>query len=96
MSQRTLPCLRSDHRPRLLSRPSPNPVHDLSADHSATGGVYDGANPVKNGLVVDGDDVTTYGLAVEHTLEDLTVWNGEGGQVFFYQSELPYDVDQVS
>mmetsp|Transcript_108543 Transcript_108543/g.315712 ORF Transcript_108543/g.315712 Transcript_108543/m.315712 type:complete len:265 (-) Transcript_108543:419-1213(-) len=66
------------------------------ADHSATGGVYDGANPVKNGLVVDGDDVTTYGLAVEHTLEDLTVWNGEGGQVFFYQSELPYDVDQAS
>mmetsp|Transcript_32763 Transcript_32763/g.75794 ORF Transcript_32763/g.75794 Transcript_32763/m.75794 type:complete len:607 (+) Transcript_32763:86-1906(+) len=66
------------------------------ADHSATGGVYDGANPVKNGLVVDGDDVTTYGLAVEHTLEDLTVWNGEGGQVYFYQSELPYDVDQAS
>ena len=46
--------------------------------------------------MVDGDDVTTYGLAVEHTLEDLTVWNGEGGQVYFYQSELPYDVDQVS
>ena len=37
-----------------------------------------------------------YGLAVEHTLEDLTIWDGERGQVYFYQSELPYGVDQAS
>lgn len=38
--------------------------------------------------------VTTYGLAVEHTEQDLTLWAGTGGQVFFYQSELPYIVNQ--
>ena len=37
------------------------------ADHAATGAVtYDG-NACDHGLVVDGDDVTMYGLAVEHT-----------------------------
>merc|ERR1719468_541088 len=52
------------------------------------------ANPCQVGLVVNGDDVTMYGLAVEHTLQDLTQWNGERGETYFYQSELPYDVDQ--
>ena len=33
-----------------------------------------------------------YGLAVEHTLKDLTLWNGERGRTYFYQSELPYIV----
>jgi len=31
-----------------------------------------------------------YGLAVEHTRKDLTVWSGERGKTYFYQSELPY------
>jgi len=35
-----------------------------------------------------------YGLAVEHTLGDLTQWSGERGRTYFYQSELPYDVTQ--
>lgn len=30
-----------------------------------------------------------YGLAVEHTLEDLVQWSGNNGQTFFFQSELP-------
>ena len=64
------------------------------ADHTATGPVSGGANPCATGLKVSGDDVTMYGLAVEHTLQDLTVWTGERGAVYFYQSELPYDVDQ--
>jgi hypothetical protein len=64
------------------------------ADHDAQGLVYAGRNPVKNGIVVNGDNVTTYGLAAEHTLEDLTVWNGNHGTSFFYQSEYPYDVTQ--
>ena len=64
------------------------------ADHTATGPVTGGANPCATGLKVSGDDVTMYGLAVEHTLQDLTVWTGERGAVYFYQSELPYDVDQ--
>jgi hypothetical protein len=64
------------------------------ADH-ANGGVTYSSNQVKHGLVVDGDNVHMYGLAVEHTLEDLTVWNGERGRTFFYQSELPYVVTQA-
>ena len=65
------------------------------ADHTVGGIVTAKANPCTNGLVVDGDDVTMYGLAVEHTLADLTLWNGNGGQTYFYQSELPYDVQQA-
>lgn len=54
-------------------------------------------NPSRNGLVVNGDDVTIYGLFVEHFEEYQTLWNGEGGRVYFYQSEDPYDVpDQPS
>ena len=63
------------------------------ADH-ANGGVTYSSNQVRHGLVVDGDNVHMYGLAVEHTLEDLTVWNGERGRTYFYQSELPYIVTQ--
>ena len=62
------------------------------ADHTVTGIVTNRSNPCSHGLVVDGKGVVMYGLAVEHTLADLTVWNGEQGQTFFYQSELPYDV----
>lgn len=43
-------------------------------------------------LVVFGNDVTIFGLAAEHTLGDVTVWEGERGRVYFYQCELPYDV----
>jgi len=43
---------------------------------------------------VNSDDVYMYGLAVEHTLEDNLIWNGERGKVFFYQNEMPYDVTQ--
>lgn len=49
---------------------------------------------MKNGIIINGNNVTAYGLAVEHTLEDLTLWNGNFGETYFYQSELPYDVTQ--
>lgn len=45
----------------------------------------------KHGLVVNGDDVTCYGLFVEHFQGWQTLWNGENGRTFFYQNELPYD-----
>lgn len=48
-------------------------------------------NPCANGLVVSGDNVTVYGLFAEHFEEYQVLWNGEGGEVYFYQSELPYD-----
>ncbi|CAK9033383.1 unnamed protein product [Durusdinium trenchii] len=53
-----------------------------------------GDYPAKTGLEVFGDFVTIYGLAVEHFIEDNTIWHGEAGRVYFYQNELPYDVDQ--
>jgi len=43
------------------------------------------------GLVVHGDDVTMYGLFVEHFQRYQTLWTGERGRTFFYQNELPYD-----
>ena len=60
------------------------------ADHGAGNGWNDSKN--KNGLIVNGTNVTYYGLAVEHTQEYQTVWNANGGAVYFYQSEMPYDV----
>lgn len=60
------------------------------ADHGEAVG-WD-ANKDKNGLIVNGDNVIYYGLAVEHTEEYQTVWNGNGGRLYFYQSEMPYDV----
>jgi hypothetical protein len=59
------------------------------ADHGK-GARWD-VNKNRNGLIVNGDDVTIYGLFVEHCQEYQTVWNGERGRVYFYQSEMPYD-----
>ena len=59
------------------------------ADHGTGAGWT--ANRSKNGLIVNGNNVTIYGLFVEHFQQFQTVWNGNGGRVFFYQSEMPYD-----
>jgi hypothetical protein len=48
-------------------------------------------NTGDTGLVVNGDDVTAYGLAVEHYQRSEVVWNGQGGRDVFFQNELPYD-----
>ena len=60
------------------------------ADHGD--GVGWNVNIAPNGIIINGDDVTIYALMVEHFQEYQTVWNGENGSVYFYQSELPYDV----
>ncbi|KAJ9658065.1 hypothetical protein H2198_003903 [Neophaeococcomyces mojaviensis] len=49
-------------------------------------------NPCQNGLIVNGNDMTAYGLFVEHFLQYQTIWNGERGSTYMYQSEIPYDV----
>lgn len=59
------------------------------ADHGT--GVGWTTNPSANGLVVNGNNVTIYGLFVEHYQQYQVIWNGNGGRVYFYQSELPYD-----
>lgn len=48
-------------------------------------------NRSDHGLVVNGDDMTVYGLFNEHFQNYQTYWNGERGRVYFYQSEIPYD-----
>ena len=55
------------------------------------------ANTGATGLAVTGDDVTAYGLAVEHYQKYEVVWSGQGGTDVFFQNELPYDVpDQAA
>ena len=49
------------------------------ADHGR--GVGWDKNTNANGLRVEGDNVTMYGLFVEHTQEYQTLWNGNGGRV---------------
>jgi hypothetical protein len=47
--------------------------------------------------MVTGDRVTIYGLFVEHFHEYQTLWLGNEGRMYFYQSETPYDpFDQSS
>lgn len=48
-------------------------------------------NRSDNGLTVNGSNVTIYALMVEHFQKYQTVWNGEAGKVYLYQSEMPYD-----
>jgi hypothetical protein len=48
-------------------------------------------NTASTGVVVTGDNVTAYGLAVEHYQKNEVIWSGQGGTDVFYQNELPYD-----
>lgn len=59
------------------------------ADHGR--GVGWNLNTSANGLVVNGNDVTAYGLFVEHHQQFQVLWNGNNGRTYFYQSEIPYD-----
>jgi hypothetical protein len=59
------------------------------ADHGA--GVGWTGNVADHGLIVNGDDVTAYGLFVEHYQKTQVIWNGQDGTDIFYQNEMPYD-----
>ena len=59
------------------------------ADHGA--GAAWTVNTADHGLVVNGNNVTATGLFVEHFQKQQVLWNGNGGETIFYQSELPYD-----
>jgi hypothetical protein len=61
------------------------------ADHGAGAGSWT-SDQADTGLVVNGDRVTSYGLAVEHFQKNETVWNGQDGDVLFFQNENPYEV----
>ncbi|MFL5481976.1 MAG: coagulation factor 5/8 type domain-containing protein [Gemmatimonadaceae bacterium] len=60
------------------------------ADHG--NGVGWTSNTAANGLVVNGNDVTMYGLFVEHYQQYQVQWNGNGGRTYMFQNEMPYDV----
>lgn len=64
------------------------------ADHGE--GVAWDQNPAEHGLVVNGDDVTLYGLFNEHFQGYQTLWTGERGRTYFYQSEIPYDPPNIA
>jgi hypothetical protein len=59
------------------------------ADHG--NGVGWTANTAETGVVVNGDDVTAYGLFVEHYQKYDVIWNGENGETILFQNEMPYD-----
>ncbi len=59
------------------------------ADHG--NGVGWTVNTADTGVVINGDDVTAYGLFVEHYQKYNAIWNGNDGQVVFFQNEMPYD-----
>ncbi|MGH3203467.1 MAG: adenylyl cyclase [Streptosporangiaceae bacterium] len=48
-------------------------------------------NTADTGVVVTGNNVTAYGLAVEHYQKNEVIWSGQGGTDIFFQNELPYD-----
>ena len=48
-------------------------------------------NISQNGLIVNADNVTIYGLFVEHHQQYQVLWNGNYGRTYFFQSEIPYD-----
>jgi hypothetical protein len=48
-------------------------------------------NTADTGLVVNGNNVSAYGLFVEHYQKQEVIWNGDNGRVVFFQNEMPYD-----
>ncbi|MEW1644113.1 MULTISPECIES: discoidin domain-containing protein [unclassified Streptomyces] len=64
------------------------------ADHGE--GVGWDTNRADYGLVVNGDDVLTTGLFVEHFNKYDVLWNGERGRTIFFQNEKAYDVPNAA
>jgi hypothetical protein len=60
------------------------------ADHGD--GVGWDVNTADQGLIVNGADVTMYGLFVEHFQKYEVTWNGERGRTYFFQNEMPYEM----
>ena len=81
----------------LLDNASNSIIDDVwawRADHGNDVGWTE--NKGDTGVVVTGNNVTSYGLAVEHYQKSEVVWTGQGGTNVFYQNELPYDVPSQS
>jgi hypothetical protein len=59
------------------------------ADHGS--GVGWTSNTADTGVLVNGDNVSAYGLFVEHYQKSEVIWNGQNGEDVFFQNEMPYD-----
>src|SRR5260370_634601 len=59
------------------------------ADHG--NGVGWNSNTADTGVIVNGDNVTAYGLFVEHYQKDQVIWNANGGTDIFFQNQQAYD-----
>ena len=46
-------------------------------------------NTADTGVAVTGNNVTAYGLFVEHYQKNEVIWSGQGGTDVFFQNELP-------
>jgi hypothetical protein len=72
--------------------------HDVILDHAWLWrgdhgtGVGWTVNTADTGLIVNGNNVTAYGLFVEHYQKYEVIWNGNNGRTYFFQNEKPYDV----
>lgn len=61
------------------------------ADHGAGAGSWTG-DQGNAGLIVNGNNVEALGLFVEHYQKQEVIWNGQNGEVIFFQNENPYEV----
>ncbi len=61
------------------------------ADHGNANTVGWTINTADTGVIVNGNNVTAYGLFVEHYQKYDVIWNGNNGTVVFFQNEMPYD-----
>jgi hypothetical protein len=76
----------------LLDNADNSIIDDLwawRADHGSDVGWT--VNRAATGLIVTGNNVTAYGLAVEHYQKNEVIWTGQNGTDIFFQNELPYD-----
>jgi hypothetical protein len=76
----------------LLDNASNSIIDDIwawRADHGNAVGWT--VNTADTGVAVTGDNVTAYGLFVEHYQKNEVIWSGQGGTDIFFQNELPYD-----
>lgn len=61
------------------------------ADHGNANTVGWTINTADTGVIINGDNVTAYGLFVEHYQKYDLIWKGENGKTIFFQNEMPYD-----
>ena len=68
-------------------------------DQNGVGGGGNGCwscDVAQTGLQVNASNVDAYGLAVEHFEADEVIWDGQGGNLVFFQNENPYEVPSQS